>query len=73
MSEKKYVFQEFPKYIYHQSLPAKVVESIEAQNEAGPEWKEKPFAVSDDELESDDLVEDVLEEVKVKRKSKGVK
>lgn len=73
MSKKEYVFQEFPKWIYHPSKPAYIVKSIEEQTEAGPEWKESPIVVSDEELASDDLVEDVLGEVKTKKKSKGAK
>lgn len=76
-AQKEYVYQEYPKWIYHPSLPARVVQSIEEQTAAGPEWKESPALFIETEIASEELVDQVLEsvneETKVKRKTKGAK
>lgn len=70
---------EFPKWIYHKTLEAKVVQSNEEQIKAGPEWKETPayFLENNSDLEpvSEESQESEVEktEAATSKKKRGSK
>lgn len=44
-----YEFKEYPKYIFHKSEEAKIVNSKEEQDELGKGWQETPFETPEEQ------------------------
>lgn len=44
--------QNYPKWIFHKTLPAKIVETKEEHDAQGPEWKETPAAFSEEQTQA---------------------
>ena len=46
--------EQYPKWIYHKTIPAKIVETKEDHDAQGPEWKETPFVISEEQVAATD-------------------
>lgn len=68
-------FQAFPKWKYHASKEAVIVESKEAESALGDEWVDSPADVVSASSDASDIIEKIGEiihaPVKLKRKAKA--
>lgn len=62
----------YPKWIYHRTLEAKIVNSEEEHKASGPLWKDTPAAFEEPETYREHMAEwESKEEKKPKRKKKA--
>lgn len=68
MSEVK-EFQEFPKWIYHKDLPARMVNSKEEQDMWGEDWKESPaeHIKEEKDLSLEDMTEEEIKKIALEK------